>query len=30
MRHRIVHRAVLLIAFLVVGLCFLFAYRVSG
>jgi len=30
MRHDIVHRVVLLIAFLVVGLCFLFAYEVSG
>jgi hypothetical protein len=30
MRHNIVHRAVLLIAFLVVSLCLLFAYRVSG
>jgi hypothetical protein len=30
MRHHIVHRAVLLIALLVVGVCFLFAYQVSG
>jgi hypothetical protein len=30
MRHDIVHRAVLLIVFLVVALCFLFAYEVSG
>jgi len=29
MRHHIVHRTVLLIAFLVVALCFLFAYQVS-
>lgn len=30
MRHNIVHRAVLIIAILMVGLCFLFAYHVSG
>jgi hypothetical protein len=30
MRHDIVHRVVLLIAVLVVALCFLFAYEVSG
>lgn len=30
MRHDIVHRVVLLISFLVVALCFLFACQVSG
>jgi hypothetical protein len=30
MRHHIVHRAVLLIAALIVGACFFFAYSVSG